>query len=99
MSNIRKIEVFSAGCPLCDEAEKTVRELSCPSCDVTVLNMQDPNSLKRVKELGVQSVPAVAIDSKLVCCCGRQGVDENALKDAGLGKPLNPNCNLKEVLS
>ncbi len=40
MSRTRKIEIFSAGCPLCSEAEKTVRELACPSCDVTVLNMQ-----------------------------------------------------------
>lgn len=91
MSNARRIEVFSAGCPLCVEAVKKVRELSCPSCDVTVLNMQDPNSLKRAKELGVQSIPAVAIDNKLVCCCGRQGVDENALKGAGLGEPLSSN--------
>jgi hypothetical protein len=27
----RKIEVFTAGCPLCDETVKLVRELACPS--------------------------------------------------------------------
>ena len=91
MSNTRKIEVFSAGCPLCSEAEKTVRELACPSCDVTVLNMNEPTSLERAKELGVQSVPAVAINGKLARCCGRQGIDEEALQDAGLGKPLFSN--------
>jgi glutaredoxin len=91
MSNTRKIEVFSAGCPLCDEAEKTVRELACPSCDVTVLNLQDPDSLQRAKELGVRSVPAVAVDGKLADCCTGRGIDEEVLQDAGLGKPLSPN--------
>ena len=89
MSNTRKIEVFSAGCPLCFEAEKTVRELACPSCDVAVLNMQEPESMKRANELGVRSVPAVAVDGKLADCCAGRGIDEKVLQDAGLGKPLS----------
>jgi glutaredoxin len=89
MSNIRKIEVFSAGCPLCSEAEKTVRKLAYPSCDVIVLNMHDPESLKRAKELGLQSIPAVAIDGKLAGCCVGRGIDEKVLQDAGLGKPFS----------
>ena len=88
MSRTRKIEIFSAGCPLCSEAEKTVRELACPSCDVTVLNMQEPTSLERAKELGVHSVPAVAIDGKLAGFCTGRGINEEALQDAGLGQPL-----------
>jgi hypothetical protein len=88
MSKTRKIEVFSAGCPLCIEAEEKVRKLACPSCDVTVLNLQEPTSLKRAKELGVHSVPAVAIDGELAGCCTGRGIDEKALQDAGLGQPL-----------
>jgi glutaredoxin len=91
MSNTRKIEVFSAGCPLCDEAEKKVRELACPSCDVTVLNMNEQKTTERAKQLGVQSVPAIAIDDKLASCCTGRGIDKEALQDAGLGKPLSLN--------
>jgi len=91
MSTTRKIEVFSAGCPLCDKAEKTVRDIACSSCDVTVLNMNEPETMERAKQLGVQSVPAVAIDGKLAVCCGRKGIDEKALQDAGLGKPFSSN--------
>ena len=47
--------------------------------------------LEKAKELGVQSVPAVAIDGKLAGCCDRRGIDEKALQDAGLGKPLSSN--------
>ena len=89
MSKTRKIEVFSAGCPLCIEAEEKVRKLACPSSDVTVLNMQDSESFQRAKELDVQSVPAVAVDGKLAGCCTGRGINEKALQDAGLGKPLS----------
>ena len=89
MSTTRKIEVFSAGCPLCIEAEKTVQELSCPSCDVTVLNMNEPETMARASQLGVRSIPAVAIDGKLANCCQGNGIDEKVLQDAGLGKPLS----------
>ena len=91
MSRTRKIEVFSAGCPLCDEAEKTVRDIACSSCDVTVLNMNEPETMERAKKLGIQSVPAVAIDGKLTDCCGRRGIDAETLKNAGLGKSLSSN--------
>jgi glutaredoxin 3 len=91
MSRTRKIEVFSAGCPLCDEAEKKIHELVCPSCDVNVLNMKKPATMERAKQLGVQSVPAVAIDGKLCGCCAGRGIDEKVLQDAGLGKPLSSN--------
>jgi glutaredoxin len=87
----RSIEIFSAGCPLCDEAVKKIRELACPSCDVTVLNMKDPASFKRAKELGVNSVPAVAINGELAGCCTERGIKIEALQNAGLGKPLTSN--------
>ena len=88
MCGRRKVEVFSAGCPLCDEAEKRVRELACRSCDISILKMQEPLSLRRAKELGVKSVPAIAVNGKLVGCCAGQGIDEQALRDAGLGSPI-----------
>lgn len=91
MNKTRKIEIFSAGCPLCIEAEKIVRELACSSCDVSVLDMKKPASLERAKQLGIQSVPAVAIDGKLACWCGTRGIDRKALQDAGLGSPLSSN--------
>lgn len=83
----RKVEIFSAGCPLCDEAVEMVKRNSCPSCEVTVLDMKDPKVAKRAKALGVRSVPAVAIDGKLTGCCSGRGPDEEALKAEGLGAP------------
>lgn len=84
----RRIEIFSAGCCLCQETINLVRDLACPSCDVSVLDMNDARIAERAKELGVKSVPAVAIDGKLAGCCDGRGPDVETLKAAGLGKPL-----------
>lgn len=89
MADKRKVEIFSAGCPACDETVKLVKSIACPSCDVAVLDMHDPNVASRAKSLGVQSVPAVVINGNLADCCSGQGPDEASLKSAGLGQPLS----------
>lgn len=85
---VRKIEVFVAGCPLCNETVEDIKRESCPSCEITVLNMNEPEVAERAKSLGIRSVPAVVIDGKPAGCCEGRGVDIDALKNAGLGKPL-----------
>jgi glutaredoxin 3 len=87
MTTKRKVEVFSAGCPVCQAAIDLVNRLACPACEVTVLDMNDANIAKRAEALGVRAVPAVAIDGRLAPCCTGTGVDEQALRAAGLGQP------------
>lgn len=84
----RQIEVFSAGCALCDETVALVGRLACASCEVSVLDMRDPGVAERAAALGVRSVPAVAIDGSLASCCATGGVDETALRAAGVGSPI-----------
>lgn len=87
MSSMRKIEVFSAGCPACEETVELVNRVACPSCEVSVLDMNQADVAKRAKGLGIRSVPAVVIDGKLADCCAERGPDEAALRAAGLGQP------------
>ena len=84
----RKIEVFSAGCPACEDTVTLVRKLACPSCEVTILDMKDSRVAARAKTLDIRSVPAVLIDGKLASCCEGRGPDAAALRRAGLGQPL-----------
>lgn len=88
MTTKRQIEIFSAGCPVCDDVIAQVKEAACPSCEVTVFDMNDTGIAKRAESLGVQSVPAVAIDGKLADCCSGRGPYLEVLKAAGLGHPL-----------
>lgn len=87
MSHKRTVEVFSAGCPACEETITLVNRVACPSCEVLVLDMKDPNVARRAKSLGIRSVPAVVIDGKLADCCAGRGPDEPTLRAAGLGQP------------
>lgn len=88
MATTRKIEIFSAGCPKCEEAIARVREAACPSCEIEVLSMMEPETQRRASALGVLSLPAVAIDGKLAHCCTGRDVDIKTLKTAGLGVRL-----------
>ncbi len=86
MTDVRKIEIFSAGCPACQETIDLVNRIACPSCEVTVLDMHDATVAQRAKSLGVSSVPAVAVDGKLADCCAGRGPDEAGLRAAGVGE-------------
>lgn len=88
MVNKRKIEIFSAGCPVCDEAIQTVEGIACPSCETDILDMNQPEIAARAKELGIRRVPAIVIDGRLAECCTAGGVDEQVLHAAGVGVPL-----------
>lgn len=85
MTAQRNIEIFSAGCPVCRAAAKAIETQACPSCKVTVVDMNDPAVAQRANTMGIRSVPAVVIDGRLADCCAGRGPDIAALKRAGLG--------------
>lgn len=86
MKTKRQIEIFSAGCPACEDTVKLVRDLACDSCEVTVLDMQDSQVAARARALGIKSVPAVAVNGVLAGCCAGRGPDAAALRAAGIGQ-------------
>ncbi len=86
--NKRKIEIFSAGCPACDEAISLVKSIACPSCEVEVLDMNKGDVAARAKQYGINRVPSVVVNGKLADCCAAGGVDEVSLRAAGVGTPL-----------
>jgi len=86
MTTKRQVEVFSAGCPACDDAIQTIEKIACDSCEITVQDMNDPSVADRAKHLGVRQVPAVVVDGQLAQCCA-SGLNEAALREAGIGQP------------
>lgn len=89
MKNKRKVEVFSAGCGVCDEAVQLVEQIACESCEVEVLDTRQKDVAERAKEYGIKTVPAIVIDGKLADCCSNQIINEEALRAEGLGVPLS----------
>lgn len=86
----RLIEVFTAGCYICEKAIKEIKANACPNCEVKIYDLNkkcDTNECEiKAKQYGINSIPAVAIDGKLVDCCSNRGIDIEVLKRAGLGQ-------------
>lgn len=80
----RQIEIFTAGCPLCDETVRMVQELICPGCEMSVYNLQDEP--QKIEQYGVSAVPAIAINGTLALA-GKPTRDQ--LQAVGVGQPLN----------
>ncbi len=89
MAAQRKIEVFSAGCAVCEQAIDQVRDAVCPSCDIIVLDIRDKSVAARAERLGIRPVSAVVIDGLLADCCADRGFDMAILGQAGLGQSLS----------
>ncbi|HEV8646468.1 MAG TPA: thioredoxin family protein [Burkholderiales bacterium] len=87
MAATRKIEVFSAGCAVCEDTIALINRLACPSCEVEILDMRNAAVAKRAKAHGVRSVPAVVVDGRVADCCAGRGPDETSLSAAGIGTP------------
>ena len=88
MAATRKIEVFGAGCAVCEDTVALINKLACPSCDIRILDMNQTDVAKKAKQYGIRSVPAIAIDGKLADCCAERGPSEQQLRTTGVGVPL-----------
>ena len=87
------VEVFSAGCALCQDAIALVEHIALEvqlagdaQVTVTVHDIREPAAVVEAYRLGIRSVPAVVVDGRLVSCEGG-GIDEAALRGVGLGQP------------
>jgi hypothetical protein len=84
----RKVEVFTAGCPVCTDLVDLVKATACPDCEVTIYNLNQGQGVEAAKRYGVSAVPSVVVEGKLLECCKRAHPTEHDLKAAGIGKPL-----------
>ena len=95
----RQVEVFTAGCPVCEPAVQLVQEMACPDCEVTVHELRQPEAsafadtprrtaAHKAAEYGIKTVPAVVVDGQLVSCCQSPGPIREELSAAGIGRRL-----------
>ena len=86
MSKKRRVEVFTAGCPVCDEALKLVKEIASESCEVIIYNLNEPcesgECLDKVRSYGIHRIPAVAVNGRLAGCCVAGPVTAEGLRAA-----------------
>jgi hypothetical protein len=71
----RQVEVFTAGCRVCDPAVQMVKATACPDCEVTVYNLNEEGA-EKADIYGLKTVPAVVINGQLCSCCDNSGINE-----------------------
>jgi hypothetical protein len=85
----RSVEVFTAGCPLCDPVVQMVKDTSSDNCEVTVYDLvaqcDDKICLDKVEQYGIKNVPAVAVDGRLLDCCNHEITREDLI-NTGIGQ-------------
>jgi hypothetical protein len=90
--NKRKIELFTAGCAVCEPVVEMVKSMACGSCDVIIYNIAEPcdtkESLGKIKSYGIKALPAIAVNGKLLSCCQSKGISVDELRNAGIGQPV-----------
>ena len=83
----RQVEVFTAGCPVCEPVVQLVQEMACPDCQVTIHDLRHSGADKAA-EYQIAAVPAVVVDGNLASCCQHGGPNREDLAAAGIGQPL-----------
>ena len=92
MENVtkRRIELFTAGCTVCEPVLEMVKAMACSSCEVVIYNVAQPcdtkECLEKVKDYGIKALPAIAVNGELLNCCQNKGVSVEELKNAGIGQ-------------
>jgi len=85
----RQIEIFTAGCPVCEPVVALVKETACENCEITIYNLSEPCESKiciaKMDTYGVKRLPAIAVDGKLIGCCTNVAITKNDLVAAGIG--------------
>lgn len=86
----RRVEVFTAGCPVCEGAVRLVRAVTCPSCDVQTYDLREGCATNECRDkaraYGVTAVPAIAVNGVLLDCCRRRPLTTALLQQAGIGQ-------------
>lgn len=94
----RKVEVLTSGCPVCEPIVELINKIVCPSCEVIIYDLNKGSNAdigrEKAKEYGVTMVPSVVVDAKLLEYCKVGTVNEQALRDAGVGQPLDNGSSL-----
>lgn len=62
MSGKRTIEIFTAGCPLCDETVQAVKH-AVASCGCNVIERSVSSA--EARQYGVRAVPTIVIDGRI----------------------------------
>ena len=86
----RHVEVFTAGCLVCDDTVNLVKSLICPSCELQIFDLREACATNECREqarrYGISALPAIAVNGVLLDCCRREPITAELSTAAGIGQ-------------
>ncbi|HEY3267883.1 MAG TPA: glutaredoxin [Armatimonadota bacterium] len=87
----KKVEVFTAGTFLCQDALRRVRLVAFPGVRVVEYNLleleEDDPGYRKAIEYGISSVPTIVVDGKIAPFCVREPITEGNLRRVQVDRP------------
>lgn len=80
----RQIEIFKAGCPVCEPIVQIVKDTAGITYDITFHNLSESCDGDICKKYNVKRIPAVALDGKLLDRCTNIEITKDDLTNAGI---------------
>ncbi len=85
----RKIEVFTAGCPVCKPVVELVQSMACSNCEVEIYDLtrqSDPEFYTdKLRAYQITSLPAVIVNGQKIGIA-EGGLTKAQLSVAGVGQ-------------
>jgi len=81
----KQVDIFTAGCPVCEPVVQLVKATAGANCNITVYNLSESRHKDILKKYKLTRLPAVAVDGKLLDCCKNIGITKEDLINTGIG--------------
>lgn len=91
--NKRTIELFTAGCLVCNPVVEMVTSIANKEYnEITVYDLvkqwETKECVTKVKDYGIKRLPSIAIDGKLMECCKSHAITKEDLINGGIMEKL-----------
>ncbi|MDV3278682.1 MAG: thioredoxin family protein [Nitrososphaerales archaeon] len=60
-----RIQIFSGGCRLCEQAAEIIEVGKCKDCVMETLDVRDSKNGKLMRHYAISSVPSIVIDGRI----------------------------------
>lgn len=83
------IEIFTAGCPVCDPVVRLVKEAATKNYDLIVYDLVKQGNEKsctdKIRQYRINRIPSIVVNGKLLACCNNK-ITRQDLINEGIGQ-------------
>ena len=86
----RQIEIFTAGCLVCNPVVQLVQESAGENYEITVYDLvkqcEEQECISKIDQYNLKRLPSVAVNGQLLDCCKNIEITKEDLIAAGIGQ-------------